>query len=64
MNVKYAVILNGTNFPYYLKWDPSYLPNIGWTPIKASAYLYFTEEEAKEDIESMGLDAYVKEIEI
>lgn len=58
--MKYVIILNSTNFPYYLRWDPDSPHLIEWTPIKESAYIYASENTANADIERMGLDAYVK----
>lgn len=57
---KYVIILNGTNFPYYLQWNPASSHSIDWTAIKDSAYFYKSEKAAQSDIDLMGLDAYVK----
>ena len=54
------IILNGTNFPYYLQWVPGSPHLFTWTTIKESAYLYASEKKAQDDIDEFEIDAYVK----
>lgn len=52
---EYVIIMNGTNFPYYLCYDPDLRRMIDWTPNNESAYKYATKQLAEEDIRLHGL---------
>ena len=60
---KYVIILNGTNFPYYLCFDPDRPRPTDWTHFTARAEKFDTYKTAQNCIEEWGIeDARIEEI--
>ncbi len=59
---QFVIILNGTNFPYYLIWKSESVDSIDWTMDLDRAFKYDSYGTAYDDLTMLEINGYVKEI--